>query len=263
MFLKSLKLVFFIFLWESVISGFGQSKTISHPVLVELFTSEGCSNCPWADKIMTTLQNEYHKLGLPVYFVGYHVDYWNYLGWKDRFSSFLYTERQKEYAKRFHLQSIYTPQVVINGNYETVGSNLELIKTHINNELQEEADSNLKVIAEYDSNRKSIRIKYLIKEKHKNLDINFLLVEKEQSTKVLKGENAGELLSHINIVKQREYFKLKNDSIYEFIIKDRIQIKNHKLLVFVQEKGIKSINTAVETDIIIPQKNIQRLSKLK
>src|SRR5476651_2422634 len=88
--------------------------------VVELFTSEGCSSCPPADEAIAKLQKESN--GKPVYILAFHVDYWNRLGWKDVFSNADYSERQNEYAKYLRLESVYTPQVVVNGKKEFVGS---------------------------------------------------------------------------------------------------------------------------------------------
>src|SRR5580765_4213272 len=89
--------------------------------VIELFTSEGCSSCPPADEAMIDIENEFKK---NVYVIGYHVDYWNYLGWKDIFSNAGWTDRQKAYAQELKLNNIYTPQVVINGSSEFVGSDV-------------------------------------------------------------------------------------------------------------------------------------------
>ena len=87
--------------------------------IIELFTSEGCSSCPAADKTVAKLAQEFAG---KVYILGFHVDYWNYLGWKDAFSDSKYSERQKEYAAVFKLDGVYTPQVVVNGSRELIGS---------------------------------------------------------------------------------------------------------------------------------------------
>ena len=87
--------------------------------LIELFTSEGCSSCPAADKAVEELAKQYPST---VYVLAFHVDYWNRLGWTDEFSQPEYTARQSEYAAKFNLESIYTPQVVVNGRQEFVGS---------------------------------------------------------------------------------------------------------------------------------------------
>lgn len=91
------------------------------PVVVELFTSEGCSSCPAADAALRELAQAQSVPGVEVIALGEHVDYWNRLGWKDGFSSSAYTERQRQYASGFGSGS-YTPQAVVNGRYELVGS---------------------------------------------------------------------------------------------------------------------------------------------
>ncbi|MGY3089090.1 hypothetical protein ACVWYF_002130 [Hymenobacter sp. UYAg731] len=91
------------------------------PVIVELFTSEGCSSCPAADAALRELEKAQSVPGAEVIALGEHVDYWNRLGWKDGFSAPAYTARQREYAAGFGTGS-YTPQAVVNGRYELVGS---------------------------------------------------------------------------------------------------------------------------------------------
>ena len=91
------------------------------PVVVELFTSEGCSSCPAADAALRELEAAQSVPGVEVIALGEHVDYWNRLGWKDAFSAAAFTERQRHYAEGFGTGS-YTPQAVVNGQYEFVGS---------------------------------------------------------------------------------------------------------------------------------------------
>src|SRR5262245_43259594 len=105
---------------EILSSSTGTIKGSYAPVVIlELFTSEGCSSCPPADKLLPELT----KLGSNIIPISFHVDYWNRLGWVDPFSSSNYSDRQRKYGEQFKLESIYTPQLVVNGEYELVGSN--------------------------------------------------------------------------------------------------------------------------------------------
>ena len=90
--------------------------------VVELFTSQGCSSCPAADALLGEVVAESKKDGKPILGLSYHVSYWNHLGWKDPYSSEQFTRRQQQYAEVLQLQSIYTPQMIVNGEYEFVGS---------------------------------------------------------------------------------------------------------------------------------------------
>src|SRR4051812_7424491 len=90
------------------------------PILVELFTSEGCSTCPPADRFLSILDTQ-PLAGVEFVVLSEHVDYWNHDGWKDRFSSAQFTERQQSYFGRFRLASSYTPQLVIDGNRQMSG----------------------------------------------------------------------------------------------------------------------------------------------
>src|ERR1700761_5494846 len=103
--------------------------------VVELFTSEGCSSCPEADELIARVQQR--DRDLPVYVLAYHVDYWDRLGWKDAFSDAAYTDRQKRYASWLKVTSIYTPQVVVNGQTEFVGSESIALTNAIKTALQQ------------------------------------------------------------------------------------------------------------------------------
>jgi hypothetical protein len=103
------------------------------PVVVELYESQGCSSCPPAEKVTETLKKEF---GDQILLLTHHVDYWDYLGWVDTFSSHQSTERQREYAFQFKERSVYTPQMIINGEVGFVGSDLKRARAEIQKRIQ-------------------------------------------------------------------------------------------------------------------------------
>src|SRR6201987_5069339 len=101
------------------------------PVLVELFTSEGCSSCPPADGVLARLDRETAAGSVEVIPLSEHLDYWKNGGWRDRFSSPLFTSRQQDYGQALHLQTVYTPQMVVNGQAQVLGSDENAVRAAI------------------------------------------------------------------------------------------------------------------------------------
>lgn len=114
-------------------------------VLLELFTSEGCSSCPPADQLLETLDRTQPVSGAQIIVLSEHVDYWNRLGWTDPFSSTLFTQRQQDYVTQLHLDSAYTPQLVVDGQQDVVGSDERAVRAVIlKAEKQPKCSINLK-----------------------------------------------------------------------------------------------------------------------
>jgi hypothetical protein len=108
----------------------------SSAILIELFTSEGCSDCPPADELLQQVSGHKTAEGQLIVGISEHVSYWNGLGWKDPFSSELYTGRQNNYSSHFGLSSVYTPQMVVNGREQFVGSDRRALQAALTAESQ-------------------------------------------------------------------------------------------------------------------------------
>ncbi len=163
--------------------------------VVELFTSEGCSSCPPADAAAAALANDYPAT---VFVLAFHVDYWNYLGWKDPFSKAAWTERQQAYAGAFALSSIYTPQVVVNGQYQFTGSDKIRLYNTVEAELAKHLPAAIALSAK--ANGQNIRVEYTATGAEKCL-LHFALVQQQASSAVQRGENRGKQLQHIDVVR--------------------------------------------------------------
>ena len=163
--------------------------------VVELFTSEGCSSCPAAEAVLSEVRDEYKQ---DVYVMEFHVDYWNNIGWKDVFSSSAYTARQQQYVQQFHLGSAYTPQAVVNGRNELVGSDRGKLHGFINSALQKKPANMLTLSAKQNGGK--ISVTYSAANANGQM-INIALVQKDAETNVKRGENSGRKLKHINVVR--------------------------------------------------------------
>src|SRR5689334_13667962 len=166
--------------------------------VVELFTSEGCSSCPPADKLVASVEEQYENKS--VYILSYHVDYWDRLGWKDRFSNAAFTERQQHYAELLHLNSIYTPQIVVNGKDEFVGSNKAALDRALSASMKDSTKERLsiQVNTQLDSAHEKINVAYQTTAPA-SASIVINLVEKSAQTSVKAGENEGRQLTHVQI----------------------------------------------------------------
>ncbi|GAA6207909.1 DUF1223 domain-containing protein [Cognatishimia sp. WU-CL00825] len=164
-----------------------------HPVVVELYTSQGCSSCPPADAYFNReLANRDDVIALAL-----HVDYWDYIGWKDDFADPAYTKRQRNYAKAAGKRSIYTPQMVIGGLDHVVGNVPRDVKAHLN------AHAGLDAGIDLDISRKGDRLTIALQAQEAldvPMTVQVVRYTKEEIRNIKRGENAGRTLTYTNIV---------------------------------------------------------------
>jgi hypothetical protein len=166
------------------------------PVLVELFTSEGCSSCPPADRLLARLAADQPVPGALVVPLSLHVDYWNHIGWKDPFSSLRYTERQGSYAARFgNPGRVYTPQMVVDGRTELVGSDEDAARRAIG----ESARGPRALVRAVPNAAGAARV--TVAGAPGGADVFFAVIEDGLVSEVTRGENAGRRLAHTAIVR--------------------------------------------------------------
>jgi hypothetical protein len=209
--------------------------------VIELFTSEGCSTCPPADELVAKIQKE--NPDNPVFILAYHVDYWNRLGWKDVYSSAAFSQRQKDYAERLKLSSVYTPEVVVNGKEEFLGSDEKLMRKAISIELNKIPTAELSLEKASVVKNKAV-INYSTKGNTDNTSLLLALVQKNATTKVLKGENAGHTLSHVQIVSKLQSSSLKKKGEASFSLPADFSAPGYEVIGFIQNNESGEITGA-------------------
>jgi hypothetical protein len=215
------------------------------PVLVELFTSEGCSSCPPADRLLEQYDRQ-PTAGAELIVLSEHVDYWNHIGWKDPYSAHFFSERQSGYARRFGLDGVYTPQLVVDGNAQFVGSDsgkatraftraisrpkLSVVLSHVNVDAAHMLHGHIEV--------GKLEPSYASAEAQVYIAIALNRAESQVSA----GENAGRRLSHTAVVKNLTTIGVlkRGQSMakdVEFKLEPGSNLNNLRLIAFVQEPG--------------------------
>lgn len=175
--------------------------------VVELFTSEGCSSCPPADQFLNDLTKLSVNQKRNIYTLGFHVDYWNYLGWTDKFSQQKFSQRQRKYAQQFRSSSVYTPQIIVNGKNSASGNQRNKIQKFINEALQIPAQAQIQLTIA-DETAHEIVVNYKVIATSKFPLLNFALVERNRISHIRRGENAGKTINHGNVVHLLKTIKL-------------------------------------------------------
>lgn len=210
------------------------------PVLVELFTSEGCSSCPPADALLIRLDQQQPIAGAEIIALGQHVDYWNDLGWTDRFSRHDLTERQSAYADRFAIEGPYTPQMVVDGRYQLVGNN----GPEVQKALQQAAADPKPALVRLE--RAGERLQVEVENAGAGSpQVVLAITESGLATAVKGGENGGRQLRHTAVVREwRSLGKCQQGrfsaSVPLKVNKDWLP-ENLRAVVFVQEHGLHEV----------------------
>jgi len=173
------------------------------PVLLELFTSEGCSSCPPADRLLEILDQKQPVAGAELIVLSEHVDYWDRLGWKDPFSSPESTARQQDYTNKYNLDGVYTPQLVVDGRYGIVGSDSREVTDAIKKAIREQKIPIAISKVSRNGNQVTTHIELRAGQNLKGgLGVLFVAIaDNKAESQVARGENAGRSLAHVAVMR--------------------------------------------------------------
>ncbi|MEM6377294.1 MAG: DUF1223 domain-containing protein [Bacteroidota bacterium] len=216
------------------------------PVLVELFTSQGCSSCPPADRVVADLVKD---PTINIVALSFHVDYWNRLGWKDPYSQAAFSQRQYKYAEKLtNSRRVYTPQIVINGQSGHVGSRRQEVQANIQKAAQDKTPIDFKLDID--------QIKGQILELNvdavgvpNGYDLVVCLVDAKVRNEVPRGENRGRDLAHVQVVRSLEKVNASQTKSLELDLSVLDHPKSGKVVTFLQHQGSWKILGVQETSL--------------
>ena len=169
--------------------------------VLELFTSEGCSSCPPAEELLARIDKSARQHDMPVYALAFHVDYFDSLGWADRFASPAFTARQAAYMRVLHLAEVYTPQMIVNGHAQFVGSDAASAKRELQAAFDRPQRGTLTCRVRPAKQTNKLLVDFRGSELPHGVLVCFALVEGGLETKVERGENRGRTLHHESVVR--------------------------------------------------------------
>jgi len=229
----------------------GQERP-SSVVIVELFTSEGCSSCPPADAVLRQINLKQTSAEQLIVGISEHVTYWNHLGWRDPFSAPEFTDRQSIYAARLSPDGPYTPQMVVNGREQFVGSDVGALQAALREEAQR-THLDLTILSSKLSSS-GLDVKFSVAgEVSRPLDIVAVLTDNADQSTVLRGENGGRLLQHVSVARSLVHVGTIRSSAQMSIhvaLPDGFHLDNgsgHHLILFAQEQHQGAIEGAATT----------------
>jgi hypothetical protein len=212
------------------------------PVLVELFTSEGCSSCPPADALLETFDTQPFP-GAQLIVLSEHVDYWNHIGWTDPYSSHTYSDRQTAYANQFHLDGPYTPQMIVDGSDEFVGNSSAEAEKVLGRAIRlEKIPVQLSGVA-LANNVLRAHIEVATLPAHsRRADVLLAVALNHAESQVAKGENAGRRLTHVAVVRTLSKVGATQSGQpfsqdVSVKLKPNLDLASVRVIAFVQEPG--------------------------
>ena len=224
-----------------------ENNTIEPFALMELFTSEGCSNCPPAYRVVEQLVKAGEQNHKHVYLLDFHVDYFN-KPWVDPFSSEQNTDRQRSYVSKYPDAGLYTPAMVVNGNAPILGSDVAVTDSAVSSVLKETPTAKIKISRATSGNNESVNVRYETENIPGDSVINIVLVEKTVIQKVLAGENAGKTLTHHNVVRQMVTAPAKGGIVLLSFPK-KTNRHDFSIIAFRQDLNTMKIVAASEKDV--------------
>ena len=171
--------------------------------VIELFTSQGCSSCPAADRLLSkTISESKVNSDINIFALSFHVDYWNRQGWTDPFSEKEYSERQNNYASVLNLNSVFTPQMILNGNRQFVGSDEHSLKQALYQSLSVAPSAGFKMLSARCEKNAPATVRFSVFGSYDGCSINFALLSLRETTFIKRGENEGLTITSENVVRQ-------------------------------------------------------------
>lgn len=220
------------------------------PVIVELFTSEGCSSCPPADVLLSKLDQQSID-GVEIIGLSEHVDYWDDLGWRDPFSSAEFSKRQSAYSNTFRTNSVYTPQMIVDGQEEFVGSDEKRARAAIA-KAASKAKARIEVTPSINAEGQAVSLSINVSDlpsinNGDTAEVLMAVTESKLSSEVPRGENAGRSLKHTAVVRYLESVGEVDSGTSKFTADKTVSLatnwqrNNLRLVIFIQERRTRRV----------------------
>ena len=209
----------------------------TYPVLLELFSSEGCESCPYADEFMQEVMALADSSNSPVFVIDYHVDIWNRSGWYDSSSTPEFSKRQTDYMKKVGQAAMFTPMLYINGQYGVPATNKKFVGQAIFKELVTEPKLSLSINAAMLNNGRGLSVSYNLSKKIDSVKVVLVLTKRQLKRNITAGENKGKILTHHNVAEFMYEIPITSDysGLFQIPVDPNMDLSDYQLVGFVQQ----------------------------